>query len=110
MVDFLCVRKHHCHACRFSATTNGPSSFRKLSTSDSAAFCSLDLFSSLGMSDILSAQAGAELKLWLIALHEQCWGCCDVDRARIRLAKPPALAKILSSRSCVATRVPSAGS
>src|SRR6202035_5907592 len=66
-----------------AATTNGPSSFRKLSTSDSAAFCSLDLFPSLGMSDILSAQAGAEL--WLIAIHEQRWRCCDVDRAGIRL-------------------------
>jgi uncharacterized membrane protein YraQ (UPF0718 family) len=32
-----------------AATTNGPRSFRKLSTSASAAFCSLDLFSSFDM-------------------------------------------------------------
>jgi hypothetical protein len=35
-----------------AATTNGPTSFRKLSSSDSAAFYSWDLFSSLGISDV----------------------------------------------------------
>jgi hypothetical protein len=34
-----------------AATTNGPRSFRKLSTSNSAAFCSLDLSFSLGTTE-----------------------------------------------------------
>src|SRR5664279_5845344 len=54
-----------------AATTNGPRSFRKLSTSNSAAFCSLDLSASLGTSDFLSGQADAEL--WLIAVPRACW-------------------------------------
>ena len=43
-----------------AATTNGPRSFRKLSTSNSAAFCSLDLSCSLGTTDILSRRADVD--------------------------------------------------
>jgi hypothetical protein len=67
-----------------AATTNGPRSFRKLSTSDSAAFCSLDLFSSLGMSEVLSGQPDAEL--WLIALPGPAGHCPLLPFAR---AAPP---------------------
>src|ERR1700730_2282389 len=44
-----------------AATTNGPRSFRKLSTSASAAFCSPDLFSSFDMIAAYSSQAGPGL-------------------------------------------------
>src|SRR5665647_2228074 len=60
-----------------AATTNGPRSFRKLSTSDSAAFCSVDLFSSLGTSDVLFGQADAEL--WLIVLTHRRQSKLHID-------------------------------
>src|SRR5450755_2786048 len=52
-----------------AATTNGPRSFRKLSTSDLAAFCSVDLFSSLGTLDILSGQTDADRGLSLFRIE-----------------------------------------